>query len=163
LGDGRDEDGGTHHGTAIAVGEAAALILGASGSGKSDLALRCITLGSNALIPQPCVLVADDRVHLEGAAGRIVVSAPETIAGKLEVRGLGIVDVPYRPSANLVLAVELVPPGGVERLPDPPLERDFLGLRLPLMRLAPFEASAPVKLLLALIQASHGHSRPGKA
>jgi HPr kinase/phosphorylase len=163
LGDGRDERGATHHGTAIAVGDAAALILGPSGAGKSDLALRCISLGTNALIPQPCVLVADDRVHLTPAEGGLTVSAPGAIGGKLEVRGLGIVAVPHRPSAHLVLTVELAAPDQVERLPDPPLERDFLGRRIPLVRLAPFEASAPVKLLLALIQASHGRTRPQKA
>jgi HPr kinase/phosphorylase len=163
LGDGRDENGATHHGTAIAIGEAAALILGPSGAGKSDLALRCISLGQSALIPQPCVLVADDRVHLTRAEAGVTVAAPASIAGKLEVRGLGILTVPHRPSADLVLIVELVGPGAVERLPDPPLERDFLGWRLPLVRLTPFEGSAPVKLLLALIQASHGPRGQQKA
>jgi serine kinase of HPr protein (carbohydrate metabolism regulator) len=163
LGDERDQHGATHHGTAIAIGAAAALILGPSGAGKSDLALRCISLGSSALVPQPCVLVADDRVHLVRADGGLTVSAPSSIAGNLEVRGVGIIAVPHRPSADLVLTVELVAPDRVERMPDPPMERDFLGWRLPLVRLAPFEASAPVKLILALIQASHGHSGRQKA
>jgi HPr kinase/phosphorylase len=152
LGDATD----THHGTAIALGTAAALIIGPSGSGKSDLALRCIASAPSLIVPEPAVLIADDRVIIERVGAGLQASAPKTILGKLEVRGMGIVTVPFRPSAHLVLAVELVAPGLVERLPDPPLLRDFLGLRLPLVRLAPFEASAPVKLLLALAQAAAG-------
>lgn len=150
----------THHGTAIAIGPAAALIVGPSGSGKSDLALRCLTLAPTALIPETPVLVADDRVFLERVGRRLRVSAPETILGKLEVRGSGIITVPFRPSAHLALAVELVAPEGLERLPDPPPERDFLGIRLPVLRLSPFEASAPAKLLLALMRAAHSQG-PG--
>lgn len=150
----------TQHGTAVALGSAAALITGPSGAGKSDLALRCLAAAPSTLIPEAAVLIADDRVHIARVGERLRVSAPETILGKLEVRGIGIVTVPFRASADLVLAVELVAPGGVDRLPDPPLERDFLGLRLPLLRLCPFEASAPTKLLLALMQAAHGPGSP---
>lgn len=156
MGDAAD----TQHGTAVALGTAAALIFGPSGSGKSDLALRCLAAAPSTLIPETPVLVADDRVYIERVGDRLRVSAPETILGKLEVRGLGIIAVPFRPSAGLVLAVELAAPGDVDRLPDPPLERDFLGLRLPLLRLCPFEASAPTKLLLALMQAAHGPGCP---
>lgn len=156
MGDAPDR---THHGTAIALGARAALIVGPSGAGKSDLALRCLALAPGPLIPETAVLVADDRVHIHRAAAGLSVSAPETIRGQLEVRGLGIVEVPFRANADLVLAVELVAPEAVERLPDPPPELDFLGVRLPVLRLAPFEASAPVKLLLTLMQAGYGSGR----
>ena len=77
------------------------------------------------------------------------------------MRGFGIVEVPYRTRApTLALVVDLLPQRRVERLPDPPPRRDLLGVSLPLFRLAPFEASAPVKLLLALAQAAQ---MPGKA
>ncbi len=145
-------DGGpeTYHGTAVALRAAAVLIVGASGSGKSDLALRCMALAPSSLITDAALLVADDRVRLQAVGGELRVEAPETIRGKLEVRGQGIVTVPFVASARLALIAELVPPEAVERLPDPEPHRNYFGHEVPLLRLAPFEASAPVKLLLAL-------------
>lgn len=140
------------HGTAIALGAKAVLIRGAPGSGKSDLALRCLAVAPTALIASPAMLLADDRVEVARAAGRLRATAPATIRGKLEVRGLGIVTVPFVESADLVLIAELAAPGHIERLPDPPRSTEILGVSLPLLQLAPFEASAPVKLLLALVQ-----------
>ncbi len=142
-----------HHGTAIALAGNAALIRGAPGSGKSDLALRCLAMAPTALIPSPTVLVADDRVDISRSGGRLEVEAPAAIRGKLEVRGLGILTVPYVARAELILIAELTAPAGIERLPDPPEQTDIMGVRLPLFRLTPFEAAAPVKLLLALAQA----------
>jgi HPr kinase/phosphorylase len=156
VGDGPD----THHGTAIAVSGRAALIVGPSGAGKSDLALRCLAVAPTALIPAAAQLVGDDQVVISLAAGRLRVAAPETIRGKLEVRGIGIVSVPCVASADLALVVELVAPGGVERLPDPPPTRSIMGVSTPVLRLAPFEPAAPVKLLLALSLATQS---PGKA
>jgi serine kinase of HPr protein (carbohydrate metabolism regulator) len=148
----------THHGTAIAIGGNAALIIGPSGAGKSDLALRCLAVAPTALIPHSANLVADDRVHISVADGRLRVAAPEAIRGKLEVRGTGILSVPYVPAAQLALIAELVAPDAVERLPDPPARRDILGVSLPVFRFAPFEASAPMKLLLTLAQTAQ---KPG--
>ena len=143
----------THHGTAIALGHRAVLIVGPSAGGKSDLALRCLTLAPSALIPQGAQLVADDRVILTPAAGRLYVEAPASISGLIEVRGLGILRVPHVPRADLVLIAELAPPEEIERLPDPPLTRAIEGVELPLVRIAAFEASAAAKLLLALTRA----------
>jgi serine kinase of HPr protein (carbohydrate metabolism regulator) len=156
VGDGPD----THHGTAIAVDGRAALIVGPSGAGKSDLALRCLSLATSALVPAAAYLVADDRVLIVLTDGRLSVAAPETILGKLEVRGIGILQAPYERSAELALIAELVAPGAVERLPDPPPTRELLGVSLPVLRLAPFEASAPIKLLLALARTAQ---KQGKA
>jgi HPr kinase/phosphorylase len=150
----------THHGTAIAIGGNAVLIIGPSGAGKSDLALRCLAVAPTTLIPVPAHLIADDRVLISLAGDRLQVEAPETIVGKLEVRGLGILEVPYARGADLVLIAELVAPEAVERLPDPPPRRDFLGVSLPLLRLAPFEAAAPVKLLLALVRTAQMPGKP---
>jgi serine kinase of HPr protein (carbohydrate metabolism regulator) len=140
----------TLHGTAIAIGASAALITGKSGAGKSDLALRCLATSPSPLIPVQAHLVADDRVLVSAVDGRLRAEVPESIAGKLEVRGMGIVEVPFLNTADLVLIVELVAPGAVQRLPDPPPRREVLGHSLPLLQLCPFEASAPLKLLLAL-------------
>ena len=141
-----------HHATAIAIGGHAALIRGPSGAGKSDLALRCLAVAPTALIPTPARLVADDRVELRREGQRLRAEAPAAIRGKLEVHGIGIVTVAYVVSAEVVLIADLVPADTVERLPDPPAKTDFMGLSLPLLRLAPFEAAAPIKLLLALAQ-----------
>jgi serine kinase of HPr protein (carbohydrate metabolism regulator) len=88
-------------------------------------------------------------VALCAEGGRIVASAPETIAGRLEVRGIGIVSVPHVAAAPVALVVDLVPPGTIERLPDA-ARRNYLGIALPLVALAPFEASATAKIRLAL-------------
>lgn len=143
-------------GTAVAVSESAALICGASGAGKSDLALRCISLAPGPLRSRSALLVADDQVLAFAEPDGIWLQAPHTIAGKLEVRGLGIVGVPHVPRARLLLVIELVERAAVPRLPDPPAEAEIAGHKLPLLRLAPFEASAPLKLLLALDQLRAG-------
>jgi serine kinase of HPr protein (carbohydrate metabolism regulator) len=141
-----------HHGTAIALGGNAALIRGAPASGKSDLALRCLALAPTALIPSPTLLVADDRVQITRSGERLKAEAPATIRGKLEVRGLGIMTVPCTAGAELVLVADLVAPDRIERFPDPEPEVEIMGVRLKLLNLAPFEAAAPIKLLLALAQ-----------
>jgi len=140
------------HGTAVALGANAALIRGAPGSGKSDLALRCLVIAPTALIPCPAALVADDRVDLRRSGDRIVAEAPATIRGKLEVRGLGVLSVSCIAGAELVLVADLTRLDQIERLPDPAPVTELLGVRLPLMHIAPFTGSAPVKLLLALAQ-----------
>jgi serine kinase of HPr protein (carbohydrate metabolism regulator) len=142
----------TQHGTAIALAGNAVLIRGAPGSGKSDLALRCLALAPTALIASPAMLVADDRVVITRKGERLTVEAPATIRGKLEVRGLGIVTVPCLASAELVLVADLVAPERIERFPGPAPVMEIAGVGLPLLHIAPFEAAAPVKLLLALVE-----------
>ncbi len=146
------------HGTAIALAGRAALIRGAPGSGKSDLALRCLAQPATELISGPPVLVADDCVLIEAHGGRLQLRCPEAIKGLLEVRGLGIVEVPMLETAGLELLVDLVAPDDVERLPDPDATAEMMGVHVRRLALAPFEASAPLKLLLAL-QASFDPAR----
>lgn len=148
-----------HHGTAIALGHCAALIRGPAGSGKSDLALRCIGHAPAALIPSQTVLVADDRVQLTRTGETLKAEAPATISGMLEVRGLGILAVPSLPSAHLTLVVDLAAPENIARFPDPRPRTELLGLSFPLLLLAPFEASAPLKLLMALAQTLQGRTQ----
>ncbi len=133
------------HATTVAIGGKGVLIRGAPGSGKSDLALRLIDAGAR--------LVADDQTEIARVGRGLVARAPKTIFGKLEVRGIGIVKVRAVKQARLVLAVDLVRPDQVERLPDPEWV-ELLNVRIPLIRLAPFEISAPAKLRLALGVAS---------
>ena len=139
------------HGTCVALGRWAALLRGPSGSGKSDLALRFLFLarrGPAAL--DPPALIADDQVSIRHDGERLLVTAPESIRGQMEVRGLGIVGVKPGAEAELVLVVDLVDPSDMERTPAENVTVRVAGADLPLLRLAPFEASAPIKLALAL-------------
>lgn len=139
------------HATAIALGARAVLIRGPSGSGKSDLALRCLMQPPGGLIAEPAKLLADDQVEVVRIGARLEGRAPATLAGLIEVRGVGILTVPSTPAAEIALVVDIVPSGqSIERLPDPAPTVAILGVSLPQLRISPFESSAPAKLLLAL-------------
>lgn len=121
------------HGSCAARDGAGVLLTGAPGSGKSDLVLRLRAHGF--------VLVADDRVDIDGCRA----SAPAALAGLLEVRGVGIVRLPFQSAAELALVIELGP--FVPRLPHPARHAQ---LGLPLIRLDPAHPSAPERVALAL-------------
>jgi serine kinase of HPr protein (carbohydrate metabolism regulator) len=142
------------HGTAIALAGRAALIRGPSGSGKSDLALRCLMQPPTRLLPTAVELVADDQVVIERRDHNLWVRSPPAIRGLLEVRGLGIMRIPAIESAQLSLVVDLIAADKMERMPEPRRDVVVGGVRAPCIELAPFEISAPFKLLLALQEAS---------
>ena len=121
------------HGSCASRNGEAVLVIGPSGSGKSDLVLR--------LLSHNFELVADDQVDV--AHG--MASCPTELAGLLEVRGVGIVRLPYRAAARLVLVVEL--DGPFERMPYP-YQHPELGV--PVIRIDPKAASATDKVILAL-------------
>ncbi|MBI3446649.1 MAG: serine/threonine protein kinase [Magnetospirillum sp.] len=130
------------HGTSVAIGGRALLIRGPSGSGKSDLALRLIDGGA--------LLVADDQTELSlPAEGGLCVSSPASIAGLLEVRGIGLVRMPHGSATPLALVIDLVAQSEVERLPEPD-SVELLGQKVNRLHLAPFEASAAAKVRLAM-------------
>jgi serine kinase of HPr protein (carbohydrate metabolism regulator) len=118
----------------------AVLILGASGAGKSDFALRLIARG--------CKLVADDQVMLKRSKDRVIASSPSNTKGLLEVRGIGIFKISSAKSSAIKLVVQLTSASKIERLPDAQTHT-LLGVALPLLRLNPFEQSAVDKLQLA--------------
>ncbi len=130
----------TVHASCVAMDGKAVLISGPSGSGKSDLALRLIDRGFT--------LVSDDQTFLRKSGDRLLASAPATIAGKLEIRGIGIVDMPAASDVPVSLLVELT--SEIQRLPDDSRERMVLGLPLPLISVDATTASAPSKVALAL-------------
>lgn len=135
------------HGTCVALGSGAALLRGPSGAGKSDLALRFL----DTYRGESAALISDDQTRLAVCGSELIASAPEPIRGRLEVRGIGIVEVATRGEAVLALVVDLVDGADIERLPaDPAPHEEILGLSIPVFKLAPFEASAPLKLKLAL-------------
>jgi HPr kinase/phosphorylase len=124
------------------------LLLGASGAGKSDLALRLIDNGAR--------LVADDRVLLSVKQGILQASAPPTIRGLIEIRGLGIVKMPVRQSAPVRLAVMLGREG--PRLPRPRHYACPLALtqKVPLIALDARHAAAPARIRAALAAFAKG-------
>lgn len=100
-------------------------------------------------------LVADDQVFVEARDGAVSVCAPETLAGLIEVRGLGIREMPSIARARLVLVCDLAAADQVPRMPPDPWDRTALaGIEIPSLKLAPFEASAPLKLKMALLRVS---------
>ena len=128
-------------GTCVDLSGAGVLLRGPSASGKSDLALRLIDGGAS--------LVADDRVNLAVLDGILSASAPAKLAGLIEVRGLGIMRLPYLPRTIIGLVIDLVDEAAVERMPEPLVCR-LRGVELPLIRLSPRSASAAAKVRLAL-------------
>ena len=140
----------TIHATCIALGSRAALLRGPSGAGKSDLALRCLALSDRPPRGQSVHLVADDRVVLSRRNGVIVASPPAVLAGRLEVRGVGIVAVPFLAEAAVALIVDLTAASAVERMPAELPSEDVLGVAIPVWALRPFEQSAPLKLIYAI-------------
>src|SRR4051812_28828342 len=130
----------TVHASTVALEGRAVLITGASGSGKSDLALRLLDRGFT--------LVSDDQTVVKKDGERLVASAPANIAGKLEIRGIGIVEMETVANVPVALLVELT--SEIQRLPDESRERPLLGVKLPLISIDAMTASAPSKVALAL-------------
>jgi len=130
----------TVHGTCVAINGRGVLIEGRSGSGKSDLALRLIDRGAQ--------LVSDDYTVLLREGSVLAARPPATIAGKIEVRGVGIVEMPHAASAPLALVVRLVE--APARLPGERTVRSIAGVPVPEIALAAREPSAPIKVELAL-------------
>ena len=130
----------TLHASTVASDGRAVLISGPSGAGKSDLALRLLDRGFT--------LVSDDRTIVRRDGEKLVASAPPNIAGKLEIRGIGIVDMESVGDIPVALFVELT--SEIQRLPDENRERPVLGVRVPLISIDAMSASAPSKVALAL-------------
>ena len=135
-----DQQTETIHASCIALGERAILLTGPSGSGKSDLALRLLDRGAT--------LVSDDYTVLTANGGRLVASAPATIAGRIEVRGVGLVEIGNESGFPVALLVDLK--ATPERMPTG-RSQTIAGVSLPAIGIAPFEASAPIKVELALL------------
>jgi len=125
------------HASCVAIDNQGVLLRGVSGAGKSDLALRLIDQGAD--------LIADDRVHLKVAKGQLFASAPGAIAGLLEVRGIGIVQMPTLATVAVSIVIDLVPEADIERLPEAEWAEIF-GFPIRQIKMYAFEPSAPAKI-----------------
>jgi serine kinase of HPr protein (carbohydrate metabolism regulator) len=130
----------TIHATCVALDGRAVLISGPSGAGKSDLALRLIDRGFT--------LVSDDQVLVRRSGERLLAAAPAAIAGKLEIRGIGIMEMETVGDVPICLIVDLT--SDIRRMPDDSRERSVLGMPVPLISVDAATASAAAKVALAL-------------
>lgn len=134
-------DSETVHASCVAIDGQAVLLAGASGCGKSDLALRLLDRGAQ--------LVSDDYTIIRRDDGHLLASAPPTIAGRIEVRGIGVLEWPSIPEAAVALWLTL--DGSAARMPADPLpECTILGIGIPLLAINALESSASIKVELAL-------------
>jgi hypothetical protein len=141
----------TIHASSVVIDGGAVLLQGSSGRGKSDLALRLIDRGA--------ALLSDDYTVVRRVGDRLIASPPETIAGRIEVRGLGVIDMPHVHEAYVRLVIALDDP--VPRMPaDEPPECWIAGIAVPVVALAGLEPSAPIKVELALRSLCLGDKQP---
>lgn len=120
------------------------LICGQAGSGKSDLSLRLIDAGAK--------LIADDQTVVENKDGKLTAQAPDAIKGKIEIRGIGIVETPYIDETEIRLKLILRPAAEIDRMPEKRTEL-IENVALPVFDFDAFSASAVIKIkTLLLIQ-----------
>lgn len=130
----------TLHASCVAIGGRAVLIEGRSGTGKSDLSLRLIDRGA--------VLVSDDYTVLTRRDGALTATPPANIAGKMEVRGLGLIEIDH--ATDVPVALVVVADTDPVRMPEGGARRAIAGVMLPELRLSLLEPSAPIKIERAL-------------
>ncbi|GAA0483867.1 HPr kinase/phosphorylase [Parasphingorhabdus litoris] len=132
--------GETRHASCVAIQAAGIMLSGPSGAGKSDLALRLIDRGAT--------LISDDYVELHDDGNQIRLNAPAKIAGKIEIRSLGIFDCKH--VSNIPLRLQVILKSKTERFPlDNQLET-IMTMAIPTITINPAEASAPIKVEKAL-------------
>jgi HPr kinase/phosphorylase len=143
------------HASCVLVGATAVLIRGASGSGKSRLVHELIEAGRRGDIPF-ARLVSDDRTLVEAVNGRLLARPVAALTGLLELRHIGIREMPYEPVAVVMLVVDLGPDG--ERLPEPTAQlTEITGIRLPLLKVPSGEGAFTLILAeLMVLKADHG-------
>src|SRR3546814_964990 len=123
------------HSSTVSVNGRAVMIEGRSGSGKSDLALRLIDRGAK--------LVSDDYTIVRRKGKMLLASPPENIAGKIEVRGIGLVEMTHVSDLPVALVVQFF--DVVDSMPTTPALRVMAGISIPVMNIPPHASQAPIK------------------
>lgn len=127
-----------YHGTSLVVKGKGILLRGKPGAGKSDLALR--------LIHQGATLIADDQTEVSQQGNGLIMTAPKALGGKIEVRGIGIMEMDFCPEHSLDILIDLKPWQDIERLPEN-TEEILEGGSLFRYDIDPFETSSVEKVL----------------
>jgi len=138
------------HATALVVGETGLLVTGPPASGKSRIARQCLHDAHGR--GRFGALVADDRVLAENVNGRLIASAPDEIAGLIEIRGSGIVGVDHLPRAVMHIAISAVRPDKSQRLPEARLFEPVPGIQLPLLFMVAEQVIDPLELVEAVLE-----------
>ena len=151
----------TLHASCVALGDDGILILGPPGSGKSDLVLRLLDQPGYGTGPELIRgrLVADDQTVIERRGSALFATAPQPIAGLLEIRGQGIVKVAHLPEARLTLVVRLMPATEIERLPDNTQINRIAGVALPEIAIDPSKVTATARIRAVLTAVPHDELR----
>lgn len=151
----------TLHASCVALGDDGILILGAPGSGKSDLVLQLLDrpgygTGTELIRGR---LVSDDQTVIERRGTALFATSPQPLAGLLEIRGQGIVRVDHLPEARLTLVVRLMPAAEIERLPEPAQVNRIAGLALPEIAIDPSKVTAVARIRAVLTAVPHDDMR----
>lgn len=138
-----------HHCNVLRIEDCGILIEGPSGSGKSSLSTGLIERAQ--LLGRSAILVSDDQAFLETCDPSITAKAPDATAGKIELRGYGIIEVPHTSSTEISLIVKMVDDAAVERMPEPKSIR-FFDTELPVLEVPTRHEQAAVRIIFAWMQ-----------
>lgn len=142
------EDGGTRHACAVEIDGIGILIEGASGSGKTSLALGLVETAERRGIEAH--FICDDRAIVETVGGALWARVPAAIAGQVEIRGFGIAPIAHRERCRLGLLARIVPDEHVERMP-PPRSARIAGIALPLVEVPTRHEARSVRIVMATL------------
>lgn len=140
------------HASCVSIGSRGVLLIGKSGSGKSDVALRLISRGA--------MLVADDQTLLRVEGKYLIASVDTSIRGLLEIRGVGLVQYPVANNIPVNLVVKLSPREEMEHIPAP-ASFEYMGVTIPQITLHGFDAVTPDKIFAALYALGSGMLHTG--
>ncbi|WP_068085105.1 HPr kinase/phosphorylase [Polycladidibacter stylochi] len=140
------------HATALAIGCQGILIRGNSGSGKSSLALSLIKMAQ--LNGRYAALIADDRCYLTAINNHLLAQCPKPLLGLLELRGLGLIKMPFLRQAPIHFLVDLTHKNDIERFPEQDNKhKSVLGITLPYQQLEANNSEFAARLLLQALEA----------
>ncbi len=139
------------HCTVVSINGFGILIEGQSGSGKTSLALGLLERAEARSLP--ATFVTDDQAFLESRSGKLIAKAPDEIAGKVEIRGFGILNMPHSDEAPIHLVVKLVPDDTIKRMPDRKTT-SLCGMEIPSLDVPIMHEQQSVRIIFAWLAQS---------